>query len=98
LIGIELPGTLTALTAEITTLGGTNVIVVLLISVLVCYLLGMVGMAFIPYIVLAVTVLPAVVTSTGLSLLGLHMFMMYFLLMGPLTPPRFALMPLLPQL
>ena len=87
LIGIELPGTLTALTAKIIVLSGTNAIVVLLVAVVVCYLLGMVGMAFIPYIVLAVTVLPAVVTSTGLSLLGLHMFMMYYLLMGPLTPP-----------
>jgi TRAP transporter 4TM/12TM fusion protein len=87
MLGIQLPGTLTALTAQIVSLASANVVLVLLIAVVVCYLFGMVGMALIPYIVLAVTAIPAMITATGFSLLGLHLFFIYYLLTGGITPP-----------
>jgi len=87
LLGLYLTGTLTALTAKIITLAGGNIVLVLLIAIVVCYLLGMVGMAMLPYLVLAVTAMPALASSTGLSLLGLHLFVIYYLLTGAITPP-----------
>jgi len=87
LIGIEMTGTLTAITAEIMNFAGTNMIVVLLIAAAVCYLFGMIGLAFVPYIVLAATAIPALAASTGLSLIGLHLFTIYYLIMAGITPP-----------
>jgi len=87
MIGMQQTGSLTALTAQIVTLGGTNVPVILLMAVVICYLFGMVGMALIPYIVLAVTAIPTLVQMTGLNLLALHLFVYCWLLTGPLTPP-----------
>jgi len=87
LIGLQVPGTLNAITSQAIALAGGNVIPVLLIAVVVCYLLGMVGMALIPYIVLAVTAIPYLATSAGLNVLALHLFIIYYLLTGAITPP-----------
>jgi len=87
LIGIEITGTLTALTAEMVMLGAENLTMVLVIAAVVCYILGMVGMAIIPYIVMAVTVIPAIATATGLPPLAVHLFVIFYLLTGGITPP-----------
>jgi TRAP transporter 4TM/12TM fusion protein len=87
MIGIEITGTLTAITAEMAMLGAENAVIILLMACLVCYILGMVGMAIIPYIVLAVTAIPAMAAATGLNLLGVHLFVIYFLITGGITPP-----------
>jgi len=87
MIGLQITGTLTALTAEIVAMGGSNVVVILLIAVVVCYLFGMIGMAFIPYLVLAVVAIPFLVATTGLNVLALHLFLVYYLLTGAITPP-----------
>ena len=44
-------------------------------------------MASIPYIVLAVTTIPFLAGTTGLNQLGLHLFVIYYLLMANITPP-----------
>jgi len=87
LIGLQVTGSITALTAQIVAMAGSNVVLVLLIAVIACYLLGMVGQALIPYIVLSATAIPALVSATGLSLTGLHLFVIYYLLMAGITPP-----------
>jgi len=87
IMGIEITGTLTAMTAQIVLLGEESIMIILGIAVLVCYLLGMVGMAIIPYIVLAVTAIPAMATATGIPVLAIHLFVIYYLLTGGITPP-----------
>jgi TRAP transporter 4TM/12TM fusion protein len=87
LVGLQVTGSLTSFTAQIITMGEVNVVYVLLITVVVCYLLGMVGMVMIPYVVLAVTAIPALVAATGMSELALHLFVIYYLLMWGITPP-----------
>lgn len=87
LIGVQATGTLTAWVTEIVSVTGVNLIVILLIAAVVCYLFGMIGMASIPYIVLAVTTIPFLVGTTGLNELGLHLFTIYYLLMANITPP-----------
>jgi TRAP transporter 4TM/12TM fusion protein len=87
LIGLTVTGSLTALTADIVTMGQSNVIVILLVAAVICFLFGMINVAAIPYIVLAVTAVPALVTATGFNLISLHFFMIYYLLMAGITPP-----------
>jgi len=87
MLGLEKTGTLTAFTAHIAFVAGTNVVVALLIAVVICYLLGMAGITLIPYIVLAVIAVPPLVATTGLDQLALHLFLMYYLLMAWITPP-----------
>jgi len=87
MLGLNVTGTLTALTGQIALFGGTNVAVALLIIVAVCYLVGMAGITLIPYIVLAVIAIPPLVVTTGLNQLALHLFLMYFLLTAWITPP-----------
>jgi len=87
LLGIEISGTLTAITAQIITLGSENLFIILLISALVCYLLGMVGMAIIPYIVMAVTAIPTIAAATGVPVLAVHLFVIFYLMSGGITPP-----------
>jgi len=88
LIGLQLPGSLTALTAELVSIGGTsNALVVLLIAAVVCYLFGMIGLAVVPYIVLAVLIVPPLVTATGMEPIALHLFLMCYLMIAGITPP-----------
>jgi TRAP transporter 4TM/12TM fusion protein len=87
LTGVQVTGTLTAWVTEIVSVTGVNLVVILLVAAVICYLFGMVGMASIPYIVLAVTTIPLLVGTTGLNQLGLHLFTIYFLLMANITPP-----------
>ena len=87
LTGVQVTGTLTAWVTEIVSVTGVNLVVILLVAAVICYLFGMVGMASISYIVLAVTTIPLLVGTTGLNQLGLHLFTIYFLLMANITPP-----------
>jgi len=41
----------------------------------------------IAYIVLAVTAMPPLVAATGLNLMALHLFMIYYVIMTNITPP-----------
>ena len=45
------------------------------------------GMAIVPYIVLAVTAVPSIAVATGLPVLAVHMFVIFYLLTGGITPP-----------
>jgi TRAP-type uncharacterized transport system fused permease subunit len=47
----------------------------------------MVGQVMIPYVVLAATAIPALVAATGMNVLALHLFVIYYLLTWTITPP-----------
>ena len=87
MVGLQVTGSLTSFTAQIMLLGSENVIYVLLVTVVICYVFGMVGMVLIPYVVLAATAIPALVTATGMNELALHLFVIYYLLTWTITPP-----------
>jgi len=87
MVSLQVTGSLTSFTAQIMLLGSANVIYVLLITVVICYVFGMVGMVMIPYVVLAATAIPALVAATGMNMLALHLFVIYYLLTWTITPP-----------
>ncbi len=87
LLGVQITGTMTAITAQIVMLGAENLVLILLMAMLICYILGMVGMALLPYIVMAVTVIPAIAAATAVPVLAIHLFVIFFLMSGMITPP-----------
>ncbi|MEX2126676.1 MAG: TRAP transporter fused permease subunit [Xanthobacteraceae bacterium] len=75
-----------ALTLLLVKLGGSNLLLVLLIAALLCIVLGM-GMPTIGvYVLLAVLVAPSLV-ELGFSKLASHMFILYLGMMSMVTPP-----------
>ncbi|MFC2068082.1 TRAP transporter permease [Chloroflexota bacterium] len=88
-VAVGITGSLVALTAELVSFVGVNPIVLLLIGCGVCYVMGMAGSGAgaVPYIVLAVTAVPTLVQTTGLNLLGIHLFLAYYGMTSGITPP-----------
>ena len=75
-----------ALTLLLVKLGGTNMILLLVIAAMLCIVLGM-GMPTIGvYVLLAVLVAPSLV-ELGFSPLASHMFVLYLGMMSMVTPP-----------
>jgi TRAP-type uncharacterized transport system fused permease subunit len=87
MISIYITGTMTNLTVAIVSLGGSSVVLILLIAVVLSYIMGMVGISFIAYIVLAVVAVPGLISATGMSELAIHLFLIYWLLTTVITPP-----------
>jgi len=75
-----------SLTYVLVTVGGGNVWILLIISAIVCIILGM-GMPTVGvYVLLATLVAPSLV-KVGISPMAAHMFVMYFGMMSMITPP-----------
>jgi len=68
-------------------LGGDNLITILLLGVLACYIMGMAGILVAAYVFLAVTMAPAIVQLGGLNILAVHLFIMYYANLSMITPP-----------
>jgi TRAP transporter 4TM/12TM fusion protein len=85
--GLVITGTIAAIIAKIIIIGSANTFIILLVTLAACYLMGMVGLALIPYIFLAVTMAPAVVKYGGLDIVGVHLFIVYCTLSAAITPP-----------
>jgi TRAP transporter 4TM/12TM fusion protein len=89
MVAMSCTGTLAAALATFVGWVGVNVVVLLLIAMAMLYIFGMIGSGstLVAYVVLAVTAIPSLVTLSGLNLLGLHLFVTYYLLMAGITPP-----------
>jgi TRAP-type uncharacterized transport system fused permease subunit len=85
-MGVQSTGAFIALTTEIIG-GGENLVSILLITVAVCYVFGMIGVAMPIYVVLAVTLIPNLVASTDLNFIAVHLFVIYYINMQGITPP-----------
>ena len=67
-------------------IANANVWLVLIMSMIVCIILGM-GLPVTASYVLAATTLSSVLTGYGLELIPVHMFLLYFATMSAITPP-----------
>lgn len=75
-----------SLTYVLVTIGGGNLWLLLVISAIVCVILGM-GMPTVGvYVLLATLVAPSLV-KVGITPMAAHMFVMYFGMMSMITPP-----------
>jgi len=83
---LQITGLGFAFTSLIVGVGGENLFLLLLISALLCIVLGM-GMPTLGvYVLLAILVAPSLV-EVGVSPLAAHMFILYFGMMSLITPP-----------
>ena len=87
LIALMATGVAANFTSSFVGLGGGNVILLLVMGMIACYLLGMVGIITAAYVFLAVSLAPAVIQTAGLNELGVHFFILYYGVLALITPP-----------
>jgi TRAP transporter 4TM/12TM fusion protein len=87
ILGLNTTGTIGSLISRIILIGESNSFLILLVTFIACYLMGMIGLALIPYIFLAVTMAPAVVNNAGLDIIAVHLFLVYCTLISAISPP-----------
>jgi TRAP transporter 4TM/12TM fusion protein len=97
LIGLNQTGFSAGLTNYIVGLGGQSVYLILFIAFAFCIVMGMIGLSRAAYLFLAVTMAPALVTlckglpefqaTGGISLIGVHLFLIFYIGVGGFTPP-----------
>lgn len=83
---INLTGVGVTLSSAIISLAGDNLILVSVIVALVCLIMGMGLPTTAAYVLVAATLVPAMVQA-GASTLGAHMFVFYFATLSVITPP-----------
>lgn len=76
-----------SLTSSLVRMGGGNVYLVLLLGILACYIMGMAGMSIVAYILLSVTLAPAIIKLGGLNVLAVHLLIVYYAMLSVITPP-----------
>ena len=84
--GLITTGMAASFATGITRLGGDNIIAVLALTIVACYIMGIMGMDIAAYMFFSVSVAPALV-STGLNMMGVHLFLIYYCLLAVITPP-----------
>ncbi|RDI95001.1 C4-dicarboxylate ABC transporter permease [Meiothermus sp. QL-1] len=87
LAGLMGTGVAPALTGALVQTGQANLYLVLLVGVLIAFLLGMAGVMVAAYILLAVTLAPALVRLGEFVPLGVHLFIAYWSMLSAITPP-----------
>ncbi len=86
-IGIlNLTGLGFALTFSLTDLAGNNLVILLLISAVICIILGMGMPTLAIYVLLGALIAPAIVEA-GVDPIAAHLFILYFGMMSMTTPP-----------
>jgi len=97
LVGLVKTGFAAGLTTYIVSLGGENIYTILLISCVICLVMGMAGLQRSAYLFLAVSMAPGLVmlgrlapdlqATGGISLIGVHLFLIFYIGVGGFTPP-----------
>ena len=85
--GLQATGVGFSLTSELVSLGGANILLVLIFGVIACYIMGMAGLITPAYIFLSVSLAPAVIKLGGFSPMAIHLFILYYACLAGITPP-----------
>ena len=79
-------GKIGTLAFELLQLAGNDVALLLILGALASFIMGIGVTVTVAYIILALTLAPAL-TDSGLSAMGVHMFMLYWGMLSYITPP-----------
>jgi TRAP transporter 4TM/12TM fusion protein len=85
--GLMATGVAPNIASELVRLGGDNLPLVLAIGVGVCLIFGMLGLIVAAYLMLALTLAPALEQIAGLNTLAIHLFIAYYATLAAITPP-----------
>ncbi|MFV0246035.1 MAG: TRAP transporter permease [Qingshengfaniella sp.] len=85
--GLMATGVAPVIAASLVRMGGDAVVPVLAIGIAVCLIFGMLGMIVAAYLMLALTLAPALEQIAGLNTLAIHLFIAYYASLAAITPP-----------
>jgi TRAP transporter 4TM/12TM fusion protein len=85
--GLMATGVAPAIAAELVQMGGSSVALILAIGIGVCVIFGMLGLIVAAYLMLALTLAPALEQAGGLHTLAVHLFIAYYATLAAITPP-----------
>lgn len=85
--GLMATGVAPALAAALVQMGGNSVVPILAIGIGVCMIFGMVGMIVAAYLMLALTLAPALEQVGHMNTLAIHLFIAYYASLAAITPP-----------
>ena len=85
--GLMATGVAPVIAASLVRMGGDAVVPVLLIGIAVCIIFGMLGMIVAAYLMLALTLAPALEQIAGLNTVAIHLFIAYYASLAAITPP-----------
>ncbi|HEX6000984.1 MAG TPA: TRAP transporter fused permease subunit [Hyphomicrobiaceae bacterium] len=85
--GLMATGVAPVIAASLVRMGGDGVVVVLAIGMAVCFIFGMLGLIVAAYLMLALTLAPALQQIAGLNMLAIHLFIAYYATLAAITPP-----------
>lgn len=85
--GLMATGVAPSVASALVQLGGTSVVPILAIGIAVCMIFGMLGMIVAAYLMLALTLAPALEQVGGMNTLAIHLFIAYYACLAAITPP-----------
>jgi TRAP transporter 4TM/12TM fusion protein len=85
--GLMATGVAPALAASLIQMGGASVIPILAIGIAVCFIFGMLGLIVAGYLMLALTLAPALEQVGHMNTLAIHLFIAYYASLAAITPP-----------
>ena len=85
--GLMATGVAPSIAGALVQMGGSSVIPILAIGIIVCMIFGMLGMIVAAYLMLALTFAPAIEQAAGLNTLAVHLFIAYYATLAAITPP-----------
>ncbi|WP_157017111.1 TRAP transporter permease [Mesorhizobium xinjiangense] len=85
--GLMATGVAPVIAASLVRMGGDGLVPVLAIGIGVCLIFGMLGMIVAAYLMLALTLAPALEQIAGLNTLAIHLFIAYYASLAAITPP-----------
>jgi TRAP transporter 4TM/12TM fusion protein len=85
--GLMATGVAPTIAASLVRMGGDGVVLVLAIGIGVCFIFGMLGLIVAAYLMLALTLAPALEQIAGLNTLAIHLFIAYYATLAAITPP-----------
>ncbi|MDP6269923.1 MAG: TRAP transporter fused permease subunit [Alphaproteobacteria bacterium] len=83
---MSLTGKISTLANELLSMAGDSVILLLLMGALASFIMGIGVTVTVAYIILAITLAPAL-TESGLNAMAVHLFMLYWGMLSFITPP-----------
>jgi TRAP transporter 4TM/12TM fusion protein len=83
---LSLTGKISTLANELLSMAGDSVILLLLMGALASFIMGIGVTVTVAYIILAITLAPAL-TESGLNAMAVHLFMLYWGMLSFITPP-----------
>lgn len=85
--GLMATGVAPSVASALVQMGGSSVVPILAIGIAVCMIFGMLGMIVAAYLMLALTLAPALEQVGGMNTLAIHLFIAYYASLAAITPP-----------